>query len=549
MINSLVFPAPPCSYSTSSYPGNFIHIPRYGTGPRQATDDAWDKVPSVAAATEMYGDPTFSLGLFIPNEGSEHLVIYAHPNAVDIGMMAEEMSFFAKKAKVHVLLWEFHGYGLLAQADGSSPSELELDKDIEAVTNFVTHELLVPLSRIVFMGRSIGTGPSTWLCNRLRGQVEQPALLFLQAPFTSILDCVRSTAKHLLNYSWVQQAAEMIVADRFRNIDLVPLLECPVLLQHGDQDEIVPYDHSQKILESAQRQRKSDVTLHTSVGFGHNNLSAKESALLLAKSLASNKLPNTPVNPLVIRCAPWWMAQPYGGAASSKEAALLDLDWEAITRIQLIRIVTQSVLLFARRVSDLWVLCNKTANVALPSVLDECLGLLGSPCSVQTTRNGRLILFGVLVEKREFWDFEEIAATSIYELPLSSGLVHGLLEIIRSTSTFGDDEGTIIQFHVERLFGFIPDLIWAEIASVCRQAVAGSYSSAKTTSAEQLASVLLETRMNATSSKRTEHWTTARKVHAQWLKEVVRSGAAGSGTSTRPPEALPSTAQEDCVIM
>ena len=47
-------------------------------------------------------------------------------------------------------------------------------------------------------------------------------------------------------FGWI---AKILVAERLKNIDLIGKVKCPVFLIHGLRDKIIPYQHSEKLLE------------------------------------------------------------------------------------------------------------------------------------------------------------------------------------------------------------------------------------------------------------------------------------------------------------
>ncbi|CUF60913.1 serine peptidase, putative [Bodo saltans] len=361
MINSFIFPAPEkSSYTVNSLHEEFAQFPAAQSGIRLIAVH----IPPLSSVTRTSTPSPHSFGVLLQHPSSPFLVIYAHPNAVDVGIMLEEMSYFARKAQVSVLLWEYHGYGILqddvdvvgSQSDAPEPGEEVLLDGITAVYRYVVHDLQVPPSQIILMGRSIGSGPSTWLASQtsiIASRVEAatgsqtsdvaddsdgsshvqlatqtildsyvsgtaqmslpplrpPLLLFLQAPFASIVECVRSVlAQQRINLSFLQPLAGMIIADRFRNADRIASVDSHIVIQHGDQDSIVPYDHALRLVQSAtsavgnsigstSRQQQGSrsgrdglVHLHTSKGYGHNNLSAHEATQVMLHMLKRDSL-------------------------------------------------------------------------------------------------------------------------------------------------------------------------------------------------------------------------------------------------------------------
>lgn len=344
MINQAIFPAPkPSSYTLDSYPGKLLHIPRKDTG-------------------------TFTFGVFLPSparDATRYMLVYAHPNAVDIGMMVGEMEYFSRKAQMDVLLFEYRGYGL---CDGR-PGEEEIDYDTEAVYDFVINELLVPPSRIILMGRSIGTGPLTKLAASLPPE-RSPAVLFLQAPFTSIKDCVASLIK---GYSGGMLAdfASGMVADRYRSIDYIGDTKCFVVIQHGNRDTIVAYDQGQRLAEAARIKKGDSVAFVKADGFGHNDLLVSDAVRALLENMQLWGLMGSGSPPLrVSLSAKWLCGMSLYSAFAREETSVVRSLVDGVCGSKLERVpsmlrdhtklslvLTCSTVVFAQRCAMLWHRC------------------------------------------------------------------------------------------------------------------------------------------------------------------------------------------------
>lgn len=97
------------------------------------------------------------------------------------------------------------------------------------VFDFFVKQLGINEKDIVVCGRSIGSGAAVYLsANRT------PGGLILISPFKSI----RETATSILGM------LKFLVADRFKNIELMPKVTCPLLLIHGQKDSLIPFNHS-----------------------------------------------------------------------------------------------------------------------------------------------------------------------------------------------------------------------------------------------------------------------------------------------------------------
>ena len=207
-LNAILFPAPPPSYENDTFPGELIWVPK------QNHSDI--KIPCL---------------LLRSSQGSTKILLYFHGNAEDIGLTYEMTDLIRTVLGLHILVVEYPGYGLYP----GKPKADHILQDADSIYNFVKDTLLFEPRSIFAFGRSIGTGPSTWLA-RFRGL----GCLFLMSAYTSIRDVVKNVAGKLAQY---------FVAERFRNIDNMPYIHCPVLLIHGVLDSLIPYSHSQKLHE------------------------------------------------------------------------------------------------------------------------------------------------------------------------------------------------------------------------------------------------------------------------------------------------------------
>ena len=109
-----------------------------------------------------------------------------------------------------------------------------IEEDALCVFDFFVKELKVNEKDIIICGRSIGSGPSVYLAaNR------DPGALLLISPFKSI----RETASSMLG------VLKYLVADRFKNIEIIEKVTCPLLIIHGQKDNLIPFSHSVELTE------------------------------------------------------------------------------------------------------------------------------------------------------------------------------------------------------------------------------------------------------------------------------------------------------------
>jgi len=156
-------------------------------------------------------------------------------------------------------LFQFHYFT-------GDPSEDYCFADISAAYSYLTSVLQIPPSSIVLYGRSLGSGPSCYLAARSAEEGDAVGGLILHAPFLSV-------------YRIVLESGCTLPGDRFPNVDFAPSIRSPVLFIHGTKDSIVPFNHSERLLDTvAEPYRAEPVFIK---GMGHNNVHASVRPLFI----------------------------------------------------------------------------------------------------------------------------------------------------------------------------------------------------------------------------------------------------------------------------
>ena len=84
----------------------------------------------------------------------------------------------------------------------------------------------------------MGSGPGTELA-----ATRNPGILLLMSAYTSIRSVAKSIAGKMLQY---------VIAERFRNLDLIKEVTCPTFLIHGQKDNLIPFSHSEELHAACQ---------------------------------------------------------------------------------------------------------------------------------------------------------------------------------------------------------------------------------------------------------------------------------------------------------
>jgi fermentation-respiration switch protein FrsA (DUF1100 family) len=181
--------------------------------------------------------------LFLPNPEAAYTVLFSHGNAEDLGSVRPLLPVL-RGLGFSVLAYDYRGYGL---SEGQ-PSERSVYADIDAAHEYLTREVRVRPERIVLYGRSLGAGAAVDLAARRR-----VGGLILESPFLTAFR--------------VMTRIPVFPFDEFRNLDKIGRVRCPVLVMHGEADEIVPLWHGRRLFDDALPPK----TLVTVPGAHHND--------------------------------------------------------------------------------------------------------------------------------------------------------------------------------------------------------------------------------------------------------------------------------------
>ena len=145
-----------------------------------------------------------------------------------------------------VLAFDYRGYG---QSTGR-PSEEGTYRDARAARGAMPESS----ERVIYLGESLGGAVALALA------VETPpAGLVLMSTFTSIRDMGRR------HYPVLPRS---FVPDAYPSLDRVRALRAPLLVVHGDRDELVPLFHAEELYAAAPEPKRLQVLR----GVGHNDL-------------------------------------------------------------------------------------------------------------------------------------------------------------------------------------------------------------------------------------------------------------------------------------
>ena len=200
--------------------------------PKQ-TEDVWF---TTADSVKLHG--WFLQARQQPAKGT---LLYAHGNGGNITYFQGVAVDLANRG-LAVLLYDYRGYG---RSEGSAPSEAELYADADAAYDFLINTRGVKPEKLAIYGLSLGTAAATDLASR------QPCgALVLEAPLSSASDMASATIP------LIPRGLHWILKNRFASERKIAHVKCPVLVTHGEADNLIPTKQGRKVFAAAHEPKK-----------------------------------------------------------------------------------------------------------------------------------------------------------------------------------------------------------------------------------------------------------------------------------------------------
>jgi uncharacterized protein len=161
----------------------------------------------------------------VPPRGDAPTVLYFHGNGGSLRLRADRFQRIAA-AGVGLVALSYRGYG----GSTGKPTEDGLINDARAAYAFAADRY----PRIALWGESLGTGVAVALA------AEKPVTrMVLDAPYTSALDLARANHWYL--------PVRLLMKDQFRSDQRIARVKAPVLIMHGEVDQIIPIAHGERL--------------------------------------------------------------------------------------------------------------------------------------------------------------------------------------------------------------------------------------------------------------------------------------------------------------
>jgi fermentation-respiration switch protein FrsA (DUF1100 family) len=177
-------------------------------------------------------------GWFIPRGGPNKTLLFFHGNAGNISHRGDSIKIFHELG-LNVLIFDYRGYG---QSEGK-PTEEGLYKDARAAWNYLTQTRGINDKNIILFGRSLGGAVAA----KLAAEVNAGGVI-LESTFSSARDMAHELFP-ILSYL-------VPVRFDFKTAEYIKQVNCPVLVVHSPDDEIIPYSLGRKVYDAANQPKQ-----------------------------------------------------------------------------------------------------------------------------------------------------------------------------------------------------------------------------------------------------------------------------------------------------
>ncbi|HEY4848011.1 MAG TPA: alpha/beta hydrolase [Methylocella sp.] len=169
---------------------------------------------------------------YVPAKNRHPLILYFHGNG---GALADRVPRFRSllASGYGLLAISYRGYG----GSTGSPTQKGLMEDAETAY-LEARARGYDGDRIVLMGESLGTGVAIALA-----ATHEAAALVLDSPYSSAVE-VAAAHYAIFPVNW-------LMFDRFRSDLAIGGVHIPVLVVHGDEDEVIPIGLARRLFELA----------------------------------------------------------------------------------------------------------------------------------------------------------------------------------------------------------------------------------------------------------------------------------------------------------
>lgn len=177
-------------------------------------------------------------GWYVPAVNPRGILLFFHGNAGNISHRLDSIRIF-NELGLSTLIFDYRGYG---DSEGKI-TEAGSYLDAEAVWHYLTVQKNISPGDIILFGRSMGGAIATHLASRHKAKG-----LILESSFTSVKKMARNLYPFL--------PTSLLTRVKYDTEVYIQEINCPVLIIHSLEDEIIPFEQGRKLYAAARAPKK-----------------------------------------------------------------------------------------------------------------------------------------------------------------------------------------------------------------------------------------------------------------------------------------------------
>lgn len=184
---------------------------------------------------------------YIPVFESRATILFCHGNAGNLSHRLDTIRIFHELG-LNVLIFDYRGYG---KSQGNT-TEKGTYLDALAAWNYLVTKKNISSSQIIIAGRSLGGSVGAWLAKE-----KKPRGLIIESSFTSVPEMGQKIYPFF--------PIKLLSRFKYNTRDYIQEIECPIMIVHSRQDNIIPFQFGEELFKSAKEPK-----LFLEIAGGHN---------------------------------------------------------------------------------------------------------------------------------------------------------------------------------------------------------------------------------------------------------------------------------------
>jgi fermentation-respiration switch protein FrsA (DUF1100 family) len=172
-------------------------------------------------------------GWLVPARKASFTVLFCHGNSGNIGHRLDSVNLL-RDLGLDCFVFDYRGYG---KSEGK-PTEAGTYRDARAAYDWLTQTRGIPPEQIVIMGRSLGGSVAA----HLAGNVPAAGL---------VIECVFTSYPDIGAKFYPYMPVRLFALYRYNTRAHLTQVRCPVLIMHSLDDDLVPFEFGQELLQVA----------------------------------------------------------------------------------------------------------------------------------------------------------------------------------------------------------------------------------------------------------------------------------------------------------